>query len=90
MRLKFIDISRPDFEPSLYGRTRQEFMAAMHARDAAGKFYVGVDAFRALWLGMPGDFYPMLANLIALPGAYRLARAGYRVFARLRHLLPPV
>jgi predicted DCC family thiol-disulfide oxidoreductase YuxK len=89
-KLIFIDISRPDFDPAPYGRSRKEFMAKMHAMDAKGRFLVGVDAFRALWQTMPGTLYPCLAKLTGLPGIHALARLGYRVFARLRRYLPPV
>ena len=87
-RLSFIDISQPDFDPTLYGRSRQEFMAQMHVMDTNGRFFVGVEAFRALWRGMPGVVYPFLATLAGLPGIHLLARVGYHWFARLRHYLP--
>lgn len=87
-RLSFVDISQPDFDPTLYGRPRQEFMAQMHALDARGRFFVGVEAFRALWRGMPGWFYPFLATFAGFPGVHLLARGGYYWFARLRHYLP--
>ncbi|ABA89978.1 protein of unknown function DUF393 [Syntrophotalea carbinolica DSM 2380] len=87
-RMIFVDISRPDFDAATYGRWRQEFMAALHVLDAGGHFFVGVDAFRALWLAMPDRFYPFLARLTGLPGVYLLARVGYRLFVRWRHLLP--
>lgn len=86
-RLYFVDISQPDFDPTLYGRSQQEFMARMHAMDSCGRFFVGVDAFRALWRGMPGRFYPFLATLAGFPGIHQLARGGYYWFARLRRYL---
>lgn len=87
-RMIFVDISRPDFDAAIYGRWRQDFMAALHVMDAGERFFVGVDAFRALWLAMPGRLYPFLARLTGLPGVHLLARGGYRLFARWRHLLP--
>jgi predicted DCC family thiol-disulfide oxidoreductase YuxK len=88
--LHFVDISQPDFDPTPYGRSRQEFMRLMHVMDARGRFFVGVDAFRALWRGMPGEFYPLLAALTGLPGVHLFARIGYHLFARLRHYLPSI
>lgn len=87
-RLSFVDISQPDFDPTPYGRTQQEFMASMHVMDARGRFFIGVEAFRALWWAMPGRFYPFMANLAGLPGIHSLARMGYDLFARLRRYLP--
>lgn len=87
-KLNFVDISQPDFDPVPYGRSRQEFVALMHAMDAKGRFFVGVEAFRAMWRSMPGGFYPFLATLVSLPGIYPLAKMGYHLFARVRRYLP--
>jgi predicted DCC family thiol-disulfide oxidoreductase YuxK len=87
-KLVFVDISDPAFDPKRYDRTLEEFMAEMHAMDADGRFYRGVDAFRALWQGLPVSLYGVMGDLLGLPGIHLLARIGYRVFARLRRLLP--
>ena len=88
-RLRFIDISSPDFDAEAYGRSRQQFMAELHARDAEGRFYVGVDAFCVLWRAFPpGSRYRLFAAVISLPGLHLIARTGYFLFARYRHLLP--
>ncbi len=87
-KLIYVDISDPGFDPQRYGRTLEEFMAEMHAMDADGRFYRGVDAFRALWQGLPVSLYAELGEVLGLPGIHLLARIGYRVFARLRRFLP--
>jgi predicted DCC family thiol-disulfide oxidoreductase YuxK len=89
-KLNFVDISDPRFDPEPYGRTLKEFMAEMHAMDASGRFYRGVDAFRALWQGLPVSIYGDLGRLLGLPGIHLLARVGYHIFARLRRFLPRV
>jgi len=89
-KLIFVDISTPDFSPGQYGLTQEEFMAEMHAVDASGHIFRGVDAFRALWKGLPGSIYGDLSILLGLPGIHLLARIGYRGFARMRHFLPRV
>ncbi|AMV73418.1 DUF393 domain-containing protein [Desulfuromonas carbonis] len=87
-KLIFVDISAPDFEPALYGRSRREFMVQMHVRDAGGRYFLGVDSFPAIWEALPGPGYHRLAKLIRLPGIHLLATLGYRLFARLRVYLP--
>lgn len=88
-RLRFVDIRAADFQPSDYGKTHDEFMARMHVRDQQGQFYAGVEAFLLIWQAYPsGSVYRLLGAVIGLPGINLLARGGYRVFARYRHLLP--
>lgn len=87
--LRFVDISRPEFDASRYGRSRRQFMKMLHLMDAGGRFYVGVDALRLLWAALPDTPYRMLAALLGLPGIHLLARIGYRLLAPWRHYLPP-
>lgn len=86
--LDFVDISIASFDAGAWGLDQSAVMKSIHVRDAAGRIYQGVDAFRALWLGLPGLRYRRLSQLLSLPGLHLLAVFGYRVFARLRHLLP--
>lgn len=87
-RVEFVDINGPDFEAEAYGKTANEFQAKMHARDADGQYYTGVEAFRRLWAVLPSPLYPLLSSLVGLPGIHFACRIGYAVFARYRHLLP--
>ncbi len=84
-RLHFIDISAASFDAEVLGLAQSELMKAMHAQDAAGRLYRGVEAFRALWLGLPGLRYRRLSQLLGLPGLHLLVVLGYRVFAPVRH-----
>ncbi len=88
-RLVPIDISHPDFDPRLYGISRQAFQYELHAIDRQGTVYRGIEAFRAIWLAFP-DAFPLraLALLVNLPLISFLARRAYRSFARMRHFLP--
>jgi len=86
--LEFIDISEPGFEAEKYGKSRDDFMQALHVQDEEGAFHVGVDAFRLLWKALPGVHYQLLARLVELPGLHQLAEVGYDLFARNRHRLP--
>ena len=87
-RLLFVDIAAPAFDPSLYGRTKDEFMAQIHVRDAEGRFHTGVDAFAGIWAAVPGEAYTLLSRLVQLPGIHMLATFGYHLFARFRKYLP--
>ena len=87
-RLRFVDISAPDFDAASYGRIREEFMRQLHVRDSRGRFYLGVDAFPIIWQALPGLGYRWVGKLIGLPGIHPLAILGYKTFARLRRYLP--
>ena len=87
-RIRFVNIAAADFDAASYGRTAAEFQAQLHARDARGRFFTGVEAFRRLWEALPSPFYPLLSGFVGLPGVHLAARTGYALFARFRHLLP--
>ncbi|SHI88690.1 Predicted thiol-disulfide oxidoreductase YuxK, DCC family [Malonomonas rubra DSM 5091] len=87
--LQFIDISREDFQPEEYGKSKAEFMAQLHVRDGEGNFTTGIDAFTTIWQAYPsGSVYRLFSALVGLPGIDLLSRGGYKLFARYRHLLP--
>ena len=87
-RLTFVDISDDDFVAADFGRSRDEFMTQLHVRDAAGRYFLGVDAFIAIWQAFPGTLYPQLGSLLGWPPVRPLAGVGYWLFARLRRFLP--
>lgn len=87
-RVRFVDIAANDFDAGAFGKTIDDFQKQLHARDAGGQFFTGVEAFRQLWQALPSPFYPLLSTLTGLPGINLAARTGYALFARFRHLLP--
>ncbi len=87
-RVQFIDIASVDFDAGEYGKTIDDFQKRLHARDAEGQYFTGVEAFRQLWEALPSPFYPLLSTVVGLPGIHLAARTGYAFFARFRHLLP--
>ena len=88
-RLVFIDISQPDFQPQKYDKRLEDFMAKIHVRDGSGHFETGVEAFMLIWEAFPtGSIYRLLSAMVGFPGMNLLARGGYALFARYRHLLP--
>lgn len=87
--LRFVDIGAPDFDPARYGGTMDRFMVELHAIDATGRVYRGVEAFWAIWQAFPSSTpLGVLGRLVMVPGVHALARLGYRLFARYRYLLP--
>ena len=87
--LRLVDISQEDFDPSLYNKTLDEFMAQMHVRDQSGQFFLGVEAFTAIWQLLPGKSYHFFAFFLMLPGIHFFAARAYGLFARYRTTLFP-
>ncbi|MDO3379878.1 thiol-disulfide oxidoreductase DCC family protein [Geoalkalibacter halelectricus] len=88
-RLIGIDISAADFDPTPYSIPLKDFMYELHAIDAQGRVYRGVESFWAIWQAFPGStLFGFLGTLINLPLINPLARLGYQGFARIRPFLP--
>lgn len=83
---ELVDISQPDFDATRYGLDPRAVNEHMHVATEEGELRIGVEAFAYIWSKIP--FYSMAGRLILLPGIYGLAKVGYRIFARNRHLLP--
>ena len=88
-RLVMVDISEEAFDPAKYGKTQQEFDAQMHVQDGDGFFFLGVDAFPAIWQALPGRSFRFLSFLLTLPGIHFLAKIAYALFAKYRKNLFP-
>ena len=79
-RLRLVDLHQlAGSEPGLPDQAT--LMATLHARDASGRWFTGVDATLAAW--QAAGVGAWLAWL-RLPGVHWLARHIYRVFARHR------
>jgi len=90
--LRFIDVSDPAFDPTPYGVTLDDMMAAIHAVRADGSIVKGVEVFRLAycavglgWLTWPTG-WPLLRPLF--DRAYvHVARNRYRISERLGWLI---
>ena len=80
-RLACEDIAAPGFDPSRYGRTRQELMARIHGVLPDGTLVEGMEVFRRSYRAAGAGW---VLAWTALPGLRVLADAGYRWFARNR------
>lgn len=88
-KLRCIDISAPDFEPEQYSIPQEDFMKLMHAIDARGVVYRGVESFWAIWQAFPSStLFGLLGTLISLPLINPLARVCYGSFSNIRQYLP--
>ncbi len=80
-RLAFEDITDPAFDPSRYGLTLPDVVGAMHAVRPDGSVVKGIDVFAEAYEAVGWTW-------LAKPMRWRLtrpiAKASYRIFARLR------
>jgi predicted DCC family thiol-disulfide oxidoreductase YuxK len=83
-RIRFTDIDAGDFQAESFGRTRDEFMAQIHARLPDGTWLRGVEVFRRLYAVV--GFGP-LVWLSRLPVVAPLLDRAYVAFARNRRWL---
>ena len=80
-RIRFTDITAPDFDASSYGKSQDEFMARIQGREADGTWIEGVEVFRQLYSAI--GLGPIV-TLTRLPGIAQALNLGYRWFARNR------
>lgn len=83
-KIRFTDISSPDFQAAEVGKTDDVLMAQMHGRLPDGTWLQGVEVFRRLYAAV--GFGP-LVFLSRLPLISQLLDWGYAVFARNRFRL---
>lgn len=88
-RLVAVDIAAPEFDPGQFNISLTTFMYELHAIDAGGRTYRGVEAFWAIWQAFPAStVYGLLGGMITLPIINSAARLLYKGFARIRPYLP--
>ena len=79
--ITLVDIQANDFSAQAYGQDFNAMMGQLHLRDSQERWFVGMDASRALYAVLG---YRRLVRISCLPGMYGLMNAGYRFFARRR------
>ena len=82
-RLALVDCSPEDFAGG--PAPREALMNAIHAVDAAGQVYVGIDTFRAAYAAAG---LPWVRTMLGLPLLSGMARRAYPVLVRNRYRLP--
>jgi predicted DCC family thiol-disulfide oxidoreductase YuxK len=80
-RVRFTDISDPEFDIHTTGKNFSQLMDEIHGRLSDGSWVVGVDAFRELYTAI--GWWPLVLPT-RLPGISHLLEIGYRWFAKRR------
>ncbi|MDT0501977.1 MULTISPECIES: DUF393 domain-containing protein [unclassified Halomonas] len=80
-RVRLVDIQAANFDAAPLGRSVAAMMGRLHLRDANGRWFVGMDASRALYAVLG---YRRRVWISTLPGIGGLMDAGYYWFARRR------
>ncbi len=86
-KLRFVDITSPDFDAKNEGLDPVQVHKVMHVRTADGKIKTRVDAFVEIWRYLPKyqKLIPLAENKLIRP----FLNFGYEVFARvIRPILP--
>ena len=83
-KIRFTDISSPDFQEAAVGMTGETLMAQLHGRLPDGTWLRGVEVFRRMYAAV--GFGPLVV-LSRLPLISQLLDWGYAVFARNRFRL---
>ncbi len=81
-RLIFIDVTTPEFQPEVYGQSREALIARIHARRADGTLIEGPEVFR---LAIAAIGYGWLVAPTRWPVFRQITEVAYRWFARNRH-----
>jgi predicted DCC family thiol-disulfide oxidoreductase YuxK len=80
-RIRFTDISAPDFEPRSLGLDHSQLMAKIHARLPSGEIVEGVEVFRKLYEAVGYERWVRFSRAPLVAG---LLDHGYGWFARNR------
>ena len=80
-RIRFTDITRPEFDAQRFGLNQADFMDHIRGRLPDGTLIEGVEVFRRLYSAI--GLGP-LVRLTRVPGISHLLDLGYRWFAKHR------
>lgn len=80
-KIRFTDLSTPQFDLSACGKTMGQLMGEIHARLPDGTWVTGVDVFRRLYSAIG---FSWLVLPTRLPGISHFLDFTYRVFAKNR------
>ncbi|KPQ29733.1 MULTISPECIES: thiol-disulfide oxidoreductase DCC family protein [unclassified Halomonas] len=80
-RIKLVDIQSAEFNATHSDREFDAMMGQLHLKDKQGRWYIGMEASRALYAVLG---YRRLVWLSCLPGLKGGLNIGYRWFARRR------
>jgi len=84
-RLRFTDISAPDFVPQLGAVTTEDLLKLIHAQRADGAVIKGVEVFRLAYGAVGINWFGAVTRW---PGVSAIAARSYELLARIRHRIP--
>jgi predicted DCC family thiol-disulfide oxidoreductase YuxK len=84
--IRFVDITRDDFQPEVEGVNPQQVHKVLHMRTRDGDLQTGIDAFIEIWKLL--HRYQWAAKWAQYGGIRILLKMGYSMFAQLRPYLP--
>jgi predicted DCC family thiol-disulfide oxidoreductase YuxK len=79
---EWVDITIDPSMTKKIGISYADGLKLLHATDATGKLYVGIDAFLLIWRQIPR--WRILAKIVSLPIIRPVANIAYRAFAAWR------
>lgn len=79
--IEFRDINAEPAALSRFGVRVNDVRRRLHAVDADGRLFVGMDCAIEIWRRTPGDTW--LAQTVSTPGLLHISRFGYDRFADL-------
>lgn len=85
-KIGFVDITSPEFNAESEDLDPLKVHQVIHAKDAEGKVYLGVDAFILIWSQLKSLRW--LAGWAQKKPIYEGLKLGYMGFAKVRPLLP--
>ena len=80
-RVKFTDISDPDFHAERYGKSIDDFIGSIHGIDRNGRMIEGMEVFREVYTAVGLGW---IMNWTGWPLIRPATDLGYRLFARIR------
>lgn len=84
--LKFVDITESGFDAGKEGLDPVKVHKHIHVKDSAGNVRTGVEAFIEIWKRLPQ--FNFMAKVASIRGIKGVLEQGYKVFAKVRPLLP--
>ena len=81
---EWCDIFESQDQLKALGIELAQALKMLYASDAQNRRFSGVDTFLQIWQRLPKWYWRFLANLLSLPGIYRLCIWAYALFAKWR------
>jgi predicted DCC family thiol-disulfide oxidoreductase YuxK len=85
-RLEMMDISHPEFDPSILNLDSKSVQKYFHIKTEYEKILTGIEAFQYIWSTL--EIWKPLNKISRLPIIKQSMHLGYLLFAEIRPFLP--